>query len=173
MSGDWSSTANWSGRVLPTSNDTAYVVNGGTLNITKLGETCGTLSLGSSTENGTVQMTGGSLSTVSFQSVGNSGTGTFTQSGGTNTIAVDLYVGKYAGSSGTYNLSGNSQMSTAWYEYVGYSGTGTFTQLGGVKSSNYLDLGYNAGSSGTYNLGGGQLSVVRPCKTINYRNCYL
>ncbi len=158
-SGDWSVATNWTGG-LPTSSVTAWIINGGTANVTQLGETCGTLSLGGS-GSGTVKMTGGSLSTASYQYVGYSGTGTFMQSGGINGSGYfNLYLGYNAGSSGTYNLSGSGQLSPS-YQYVGYSGPGTFTQSGGTNSIFVnLYLGYNAGSSGTYNLSGsGQLSA--------------
>jgi hypothetical protein len=63
-SGDWSTTSNWGG-TLPTSADTAYVVNGGTANVTQIGATCGALWLGSGAgASGTVLMTAGSLSAV-------------------------------------------------------------------------------------------------------------
>ena len=96
-----------------------------------------------------------------FEYVGYSGTGTFTQSGGTNNIGYgSLNLGNNAGSSGTYNLSGSGQLSASDSEYVGLSGTGTFTQSGGINSASGLYLGFNAGSSGAYSLGGsGQLSV--------------
>ncbi|MGO9113049.1 MAG: hypothetical protein ACLP9L_27775 [Thermoguttaceae bacterium] len=170
QSGDWSVASNWGG-TLPTSSDTATIVNGGTATITLLGEVCGTLSLGGSTGSGTVQMTNGGLSTGA-QYVGSSGLGTFTQSGGINNINIYDYTGLYlannAGSSGTYNLSGNGQLS-APSEYVGYSGTGTFTQSGGTNNingyyNNSLYLGNKAASSGTYNLtGSGQLSAGTAC----------
>ena len=52
--------------------------------------------------------------------VGSSGTGTFTQSGGTNNIGSGcLYLGYNAGSSGSYTLSGSGLLSAA-NEYVGY-----------------------------------------------------
>ena len=77
---------------MPTGSDTAYVVNGGTVNVTQLGETCGTLSLGNSAGSGTVWMTGGSLSATAVlyggEFVGDSGVGVFTQSGGTNAAGV-------------------------------------------------------------------------------------
>jgi hypothetical protein len=85
-SGDWSGASNWIGNLVPTSTATAYINNGGTAGITQLGETCGTLSLGSSAGSGTVQMTGGSLYVAANEYVGNTGTGSFTQSGGTNSI---------------------------------------------------------------------------------------
>ena len=53
-------------------------------------------------------VSGGSLCT-SHQYVGSGGTGTFTQSGGANTIGNYLYLGVNAGDSGTYNLS-NGQL---------------------------------------------------------------
>jgi hypothetical protein len=40
--------------------------------------------------------------------VGEYGTGSFTQSGGTNQITTDLYLGRYSGSSGTCSLSGGT-----------------------------------------------------------------
>ena len=73
--------------------------------------------------------------------VGYSGAGTFTQSGGTNSIQNNLALSANAGGSGTYNLSGSGQLSAS-YEYVGCSGTGTFTQSGGTNSiGSYLYLG--------------------------------
>ena len=96
--------------------------------------------------------------------MGDYGTGTFNQFGGTNNLdgfsSGNLYLGNFAGSSGTYNLSGAGVLSTA-IEYVGYAGTGTFTQSGGINnlvssgstvSNGTLYLGFNSGSSGSYNL---------------------
>ncbi len=75
--GDWSVASNWWGAVAPTgSSSTAYIVNGGTANVTTIGAICGTLSLGNSAGSGSVQMTGGSLST-GYQLVGDSGIGNF------------------------------------------------------------------------------------------------
>ena len=158
-SGDWSIASNWGG-TLPTGSGTAYVVNGGTASVSQIGEVCNILSLGSSAGSGTVQMTGGGLSVTFFENVGDSGTGAFMQSGGTNSINNGLYVGNAAGSSGTYSLSGSSLL-WAPGEYVGNSGTGTFTQSDGVNTcSNTLTLGSGTGASGTYNLiGSSQLST--------------
>ncbi len=165
-SGDWSVGSDWSGNFVPTSTDNAWIVNGGTANVTQLGETCGTLSLGSSAGSGAVQMAGGSLSERGYEYVGSSGTGTFSQSGGTNTIIetepTGMYVGYNAGGSGAYNLSGSGLLTTSM-QYVGYSTTGNFNQTGGTNTINStasgggIYLGYNAGGSGAYSLGGGQL----------------
>jgi autotransporter-associated beta strand protein len=144
---------------VPKSADTAYIINGGTAAITLPGAACQYLYLGdpNSTNSGTIQMSGGSLSVSSQERLGNTGAGTFTQSGGTNNIGNFLYLGYNPGSSGTYNLGGSGVLS-AWTEYVGCSGAGTFTQSGGTNNVGHLlYLGYNPGSSGTYNLSGSGL----------------
>ncbi len=115
------------------------------------------LSIGTSSGKGTYNLSGtGQLSTA-YEYVGRYGTGTFTQTGGTNSITNNFYLGYYSGSSGTYSLSGTGQLSAA-SEYIGRYDTGQFTQAGGTNSiSNDLYLGYYSGSSGTYNLNGGTL----------------
>ena len=133
-------------------------LNGG---LTLLGNGSVSLGLGGLTvDNMAGTMSGGQLST-GYQIVGYSGTGTFVQSGGTNTFSGEtatpsyLYIGYNSGSNGTYNLSGG-QLSVSSYadEYVGYSGAGTFTQSGGthtLTSNARLYIGYNGGV-GIYNL---------------------
>ncbi len=153
QSGDWSVASNWGG-TMPTSSDTAYIVNGGTATITQLGEVCGTMSLGNNVGTGTVLMTSGSLLTINNFNVGDSGTGIFTQSGGTNTVSSQLNLGFNSNGYGIYNLSGSGLVS-APYEYVGLLGSGTFTQSGGtnvVSSSGFLDVGFNSGTNGSYSL---------------------
>ncbi len=105
-------------------------------------------------------ISGGGLS-AACQYVGSGGTGSFTQSGGMNTISNNLYLGYGASDSGTYNLSGSGWSLWASYAYIGYSGTGSFTQSGAINGiGNYLYLGANSGSSGTFSLSGnGQLSA--------------
>ena len=71
------------------------------------------------------------------QYVGYSGSGTFTQSGGSNSVPGNtLVLGRNAGGSGIYNLSGFGLLSAA-AEYVGYSGggTGLFQQSGGSNAA--------------------------------------
>ena len=62
-SGDWFDGFEL-GRTLPTGSDNAYIVNGGTAAVTPSGAVCQSLYLGdpSSTQSGTVQMSGGDLS---------------------------------------------------------------------------------------------------------------
>ena len=66
-----------------------------------------------------------------------SGSGTFTQSGGTHSLSSSLYLGYNGGSSGTYNLTGGGLLS-APNEYIGYSGSGGFAQTGGSNSATNL-----------------------------------
>ena len=157
-SGDWSTASNWGG-AKPTSEEYAYIQNGGTASITQTDENCRVLYLGNTGNSGTIQMTGGSLSVFFDESIGNSGMGTFTQTGGTNIIPFSLDLGNSTGSSGTYNLSGTGHL-YAGDEHIGYHGTGMFNQTGGTNAINNLYLGDYPGSIGTYNLSGmGQLSA--------------
>ena len=137
----------------------------GTGGLTKIG--LGTLTMtGTNTysgdttvDGGTLQVSAGQLSSP-IQFVGNSGTGSFVQSGGSNSLGGSglLYLGNAPGASGSYSLSGGLLSATT--EYLGNSGSGSFTQSGGTHAvTNGLYLGANAGSSGTYNLNGGLLSV--------------
>ena len=163
-SGDWSTSGNRLGGE-PTSNDNAYISNGGTTSVTLSGEVCSSLSLGG-TGSGTVQMTSGTLSTVSLY-IGNNGTGVLQHSGGTNYLQIVLGLGWNAGDNGTYNLSSGflrPKPGGAGDMDVGYKGTGTFVQSGGTNGADGGDnlyLGYYSKSKGSYQLGGtGQLLTM-------------
>ena len=110
------------------------------------------------------RLSGGNI-TAHSHFVGSSGTGAFTQSGGTNTVSTGLYLGQYSGDSGTYQLSGGklSATSASYGEYIGLSGKGAFTQNGGTNAIAYsLNLGFYSGSSGSYDLRDtGLLSTAR------------
>ncbi len=96
----------------------------------------------------------------SYEYVGYAGTGTFNQSGGTNSSAYLILGGN--GGSGTYNLSAGSLGNYDTIVGGGFSGgvgVGTFKQSGGTYGLDMLILGSNAGSSGTYNLSNGSLSI--------------
>ncbi|MGN6366960.1 MAG: hypothetical protein ACTHN5_01740 [Phycisphaerae bacterium] len=153
-SGDWFTVSNWSGGV-PTSGVTALISNGGTAQITTTGATASALELGvSSGQQGAVSLGAGGALTAGTQYVGMSGSGTFTQLDGTNTLAV-MYLGYGAGSSGTYLLEGGTLSGRTIY--VGLRGTGTFTQSGGMETGS-LSLG-GIGSAGSYALQAGVLSA--------------
>ena len=158
-------TGNWLGSLTPTSTDDAYIANGGTATITisDSAAVCNTLWLGdpNSANSGTIQMNNGSLTSGTDQNVGNLGTGTFLQSGGTNNGANNLNLGNNPGSLGIYSLSNSGMLNVANSENLGVSGTGTFTQLGGVNNAAGLTLGSNSGSIGTYTLSStGTLNVT-------------
>src|SRR3972149_3600340 len=162
-SGDWSDTdpCPWSLGTEPTASDNAYINNGGTASVTQSAEWCSSLYLGGD-DTGGIEMIDGTLSTSFSAFIGYTGTGTFTQTGGTNSIST-LVLGNISGSSGSYELSGTGQLS-ANTEYIGNLGTATktFTQTGGTNTiSSTLYLGYTSGSSGSYELSStGQLSAV-------------
>jgi autotransporter-associated beta strand protein len=126
-SDDWSTATNWGGTV-PTSSDWAYIQNGGTVTINQAGEQCSYLYLGA-TDTGSVEMTDGSLSVWNSSYIGDSGTGMFTQSGGTNTISSYLSLGSDSSSSGIYYLNGG----TLILKSLGQgSGTAAFNFGGGT-----------------------------------------
>jgi len=96
--------------------------------------------------------------TFQIEIIGSTGSGTFTQSGGTNTVTDILALAFQSGSSGTYNLSAG--VLSAGEEIIGWAGSGTFTQNSGTHIvTNNLTLASQSGSSGTYNLEGGAMSA--------------
>ena len=80
---------------------------------------------------GSYNLNGSGSLTAFNEYVGYSGTGSFTQSGGTNSTANILFLGFNGRANGTYILSGSSVLATAG-ELVGLSGVGSFTQSGGI-----------------------------------------
>ena len=103
---------------------------------------------------------------TSVEYVGNAGSGTFTQSGGTNSVSFVQGEGGTAssisaidlGAGGTYNLTGSGMLSSM-AQWVGYSGTGSFTQSGGTNSVQILSLAYASLGGGIYNFEGGLLNI--------------
>jgi hypothetical protein len=111
---------------------------------------------------GDYNLTGGTLTSSASEYVGFSGTGNFTQSGGSNTTrgVSPLYVGLDSNATGTYTLTGGtttlnagdslfvgfdtnstgnfslggSGSLIAFNEYVGHAGTGNFVQTGGTNA---------------------------------------
>src|SRR5205807_739895 len=92
--------------------------------------------------------------------IGFSGTATFNHAGGNHTAST-LYLGKNAGSIGTYALSNSASLAVTANEYVGDLGTANFIQSGGSNIvGGDLVVGQNAGSVGTYTLAGGMVSAA-------------
>jgi hypothetical protein len=121
---------------------------------------------------GTYSLSGNGTLSAGYGDVGYEGIGIFTQSGGTNTIASDLYLGgtfSGGGGTGTYTLSGTGSLSVSanGAEYVGYAGSGSFVQTGGANSISGtsgallgLQVGSVPGAFGLYSLSNGTLSVI-------------
>lgn len=82
---------------------------------------------------GSHTLSGTGTITAANETIGNGGTGTLTQTGGTHTVTGTLALGQNAGSSGTYRLQG------------------------GVLKANHIDT-VNAGSA-TFQFTGGELAV--------------
>ncbi len=156
--GDWSAATNWTGAISPSASDDAWITNGGTANITQMGETCNNLYLDGASS---LQITSGTFTVSNNAYVGYSGVGTFAQSGGRNSLPSGyLMVGWNPGGNGTYSLSGNGLLTGAYGEFVGYYGAGSFSQSGGtnsLSSSSNLYLGASTGGNGSYSLSGSGL----------------
>jgi hypothetical protein len=155
-----------------------YVGNGGNGSFVQVGGTNAisetySLFLGANGgSNGIYALTGGTLEvsglvvTDNGEVIGDAGSGTFIQSGGTNTGAVSLNLGAAPGGTGLYSLSGSGVLNVLAEEFVADSGstasgsTATFIQVGGTNNSGALAIGENAHDQGTYNLSGGSLVAV-------------
>jgi hypothetical protein len=95
------------------------------------------------------------------QYIGDSGTGLFTQSGGTNQAGT-LYLGFDSTATGIYSMTATARVQIASAMYVGYGGTGNFSQAGGavtVDPGGELVVAYFAGSTGAYTITAGTLST--------------
>jgi hypothetical protein len=136
-SGSWQTANNW-WKGVPDSTKTAWINNGVTVTIAAAAQ-CKDFYVGYDSgglHSGAVQLnTGGSLS-----------------------VATNLYLGYASGSSGTFDIWGGAL--TAATEYVGRAGTGVFSQYGSNNTvSGTLYVGYSSGGSGTYNLVVGALKA--------------
>ena len=70
-----------------------------------------------------------------------------------------MTLGCFAGSSGTYNLSGNGLLSALPSTSATPAAARSPSRAGPIRWATALYLGYDAGGSGTYNLSGGSLSA--------------
>lgn len=114
------------------------------------------LSIGMSGGFGTYELFGNGTLIAGSEVVGESGSGIFKQTAGTNSITNTLHLGYYANSNGRYELSGPSQL-TAMSEIIGLHGQsgGTFVQSGGINTvTGDIVLAYDPNSYGTYELSG-------------------
>ncbi|MGA9041696.1 MAG: hypothetical protein WB421_14285, partial [Terriglobales bacterium] len=117
------------------------------------------LTLGTNTgSSGVYALSGTGTLIAPTEYVGSGGTGTFNQTGGTNTVTSVLNLGNYTGINGTYNLSGSGVLS-ALSEVVGNGGPGIFNQTGGTNMVTGTGASPFVLGSGTYNLNAGSLVV--------------
>src|SRR5262249_26362766 len=126
--GGWASGA-------PTGGRGAVSQANGTVTMTEFSDLVVGFGAGS---NGTYTLSGGSFMAHQSEFIGSSGTGVFTQSGGTNSLLPPgevgyLNLGANVGGSGTYNLSGGT-LTSARSEIIGDAGTGVFSQTGGSNT---------------------------------------
>ena len=106
--------------------------------------------------------------TAPVATIGQGGTGAFTQSGGTN-ASSSLYLGYLAGGSGTYNLSGSGQLSASGREVVGWSGSGTFRSPAGPTTAATISISATPAAAGSRNLGSGTgLGIGRVCRLCGH-----
>src|SRR5207247_1048459 len=116
---------------------------------------------------GDYTLSAGTLNVKGFEIIGNSGSGTFVQSGGNHTVGVanvyagNLSVGSSTGAVGSYTLSGGTLNVAFASAFVGGNGgAGTFTVSGTGALSVYdtLKVGNTAGTS--FNLQGGSVTTA-------------
>ena len=157
-------TANWSAGSWdngePTPSVDAYINNGGTAQITSGNdEYCAYLYLGynTSSEAGTVDISGGSLTASSRLIIGRYGSGTLKIANGGTVSSYWDYIARYAGSTGAVTVDGTgSSWTTTNYLYVGRYGNGTMDITGGglVTSTNNGFVGVYSGSTGGVSVKG-------------------
>ncbi|MFH1417701.1 MAG: hypothetical protein ABII12_05370 [Planctomycetota bacterium] len=168
--GDWSNADNWTAGE-PSAAVTAYINNYGTAQITQAGEVCQSLWLGEHLgESGTVELLEfGELSSTE-QYIGAGGVGTFTQTGGTNSVSNELYLGYSPLSDGTYDLSGGDLSASTVHVGYDYDGTAAFSWTGGTLDANTinvrpfgtLSVGQDWTYDGTLNINGGLVELLDP-----------
>jgi hypothetical protein len=120
---------------------------------------------------GVYNLSGTGTLNAASEKIGTTGTGTFNQTGGSNTASGQIILGEETSSAGTYydqhatgtyNLSGaNSQLHTANLWLGQAKATGQFTQTDGTATvSGSTVVGYSASGVGTYEISGGVLNTL-------------
>ncbi|MGN6371156.1 MAG: beta strand repeat-containing protein [Phycisphaerae bacterium] len=133
---------------------------GGQVDLDAVSNAPGTLYLAYVGGNGTYNLSGPStLNVFNSEFIGNTGNGTFNQSGGANhQLGPTLTLGFNPGSLGIYNLSSTAELDTSNLT-IGQSGTGIFNQSGGyLSASQTLTLAADANSTANFTLSDGGLT---------------
>ncbi len=166
--GDWSVGANWDTGIVPTSNDNAYVDNGGTALVTTSQEARYFKVAYAANSSGTVEIRpGGALSGNQSASVGqkSGAVGTLKINGGSFTTANHFYTG-LAGGGGTIDVSNGGLLDIGNRLYLGYKGVASSTlSIDGsgslVDVGAYIIVGHESAGSCTVEItGGGELRSV-------------
>ena len=102
------------------------------------------------TATGTYNLSSGML-TIQNANVGNNGSGSVVQSGGTCTINGFPWIGALAGGEGLYDMSGGTLSASGYALSVGRYGTGTLNVSGSavVTASHGVRVGFSNGSAGS------------------------
>lgn len=139
------------------------IIDGGVLNVSGASITVDSLTIGKDPgSNGSFTLTAGKTLKAYYPvKIGDKGTGTFIQNGGTHEIWDDLYLAYDSTGDGTYDMNGGDLYAAD--EYVGMYGVGEFTQSAGKNDmSGTLYVGWSTGSDGTYELSGtGQIETTK------------
>ncbi len=138
-------------------------IPGGSVILTGSNTLGGTLTV----DGGTLQLPGGSLAVTStssgYEYIGYSGTGTVTQTAGTNSVGTALVLGQSAGSFGTYNLLGGLLLVPNVTQGLG-GGTLNITSGSMASPTNSVTVALpvvlpTAGSSATFNTSSSSLTI--------------
>ena len=167
----------WTGGIGGTTTNGRGAVNQANGTVTMVSGTDLVVGFGSGST-GTYTLSGGNLVGSQSEFIGSFGNGTFTQSGGTNSLPASavgyLNLGYNVGGIGTYNLSGGT-LTAAKNEIVGDAGTGFFNQTGGsnkISGGHHLYLANDASNisptGGTYTLSAGTLEVNGGNEYVGY-----
>ncbi len=135
---------------------------GGTLTVSDSAD--GDFIIGGRTSNlavGTYNLGGGTVNADTNVRVGGYGTGTMDQTGGIFNAPDYVSIGRFAGATGVWNLSGGALNVTGPQLIVGEAGNGTFTVsgTGAATLKAALQLGRDAGGAGIVNLDGGNVTA--------------
>jgi hypothetical protein len=160
----WEHDSCWSPSGPPTSDDAAWIApvgnNDAEVKLSFYQAVADQLIIDSTTSGYHAQLKQSDYSTLgtAYEFIGNSGTGFFYQSGGTNSVSRVMILGGSTGAQGFYDLSAGTLTNSVLY--LGDSGFGRFNQSGGSHVVTDLNLGLSNGSAGTYYLSSGTLNVT-------------
>jgi hypothetical protein len=143
----WQTSGCWNPTGVPASADDVYVNTVSSSNTllkidSSTGAAVATRLYLDSTVDGktvTVQQTGGSLTTSSYEYVGRSTSASYVQTGGTHTTNSILYLGYYETGEGSYTLSGGALNTGA--TIAGMYGAGSFAHSAGTHTAGNLYIG--------------------------------